>query len=187
MLVAPSMSLSLDASGLAAEDSRYRENPALLRRATVRLEDSLDADLYAHYVVVSAAYDSDGDRFEVSVDPNGPNPSGFVVTGEVLATLVPHTVRVETAGITDSYPADNEIIIEYDATVNDPITGLPSATLSYSATHGDELTQDIGDLNAEAWDYFRFKVIFDLDTGGGGVNPTAPRPSLDHLRVQFDF
>ena len=67
-------------------------------------------------------------------------------------------------------------------------TGTDCATKYRTATgHGDELTRDIGDLNLEAWDYFRFQVIFDLDTAGGGVNPTAPRPSLDHLRVQFEF
>lgn len=187
VLAEPTFTISLDASGLAPEDSRYLENPALLRRATVRLEDSLDADLHQHFVIVSATYDEDVDRLEVSVDPNGPSPAGFEVTGEVLALLVPQTLRIETAGVLDSYPADNDIIIEYDATVNDPVTGLPSKLLSYSATHGDELTRDIGDLNLEAWDYFRFQVIFDLDTAGGGVNPTAPRPSLDHLRVQFEF
>ncbi len=187
VLVAPGLTISLDASGLDPADARYRENTALLRLATVLLTDSADASNFAFYSIANAQYDSSTDRFILSMDPSGPNPATFIAGGDILASLVPQTVRLETAGISDAYPAETEVRIEYDATVTDPITGLPSETLSYSATHGDELTTDLDELNLEPWDFFRFQLIFDLDTVGGGVDPVAPRPAVDHLRVQFEF
>ena len=179
--------VSLDASGLAAENGRYAENPALLRRASLRLEDSLDADISQLYTVLSASYDAASLRFELHLDPNGPNPSEFPATGDALATLVPQTVRVVTEGILDSYPDKANIVLQYDATVWDTVLGTPSEDLSYSAQNGD-LTEDLGDLNSgNLWDFIRFKVIFDLDALETGVDPSTPKPGLDSLRLQFEF
>lgn len=178
--------VSLDASGLAPEDERYAENAALLRQATVRLSDSLDPDNRRHFVIADAAYDEAADRFELDLDQAGPNPAAFQAAGDVEAALVPHLVRVETAGVPDAYPANNDIEILWDATVVDPFTGGPSESDSYSAQNGS-LTDDLDELGQTHWDFVRFQVRFDLNTGGGAVDPTAPRPALDMLRVQFEF
>ena len=172
---------------LQGEDARYRDNPALLRRATVLFQDTGSADHFVNYVIAHASYDGDTDRFELWVDPSGPDPSGFFPEGQIEASLVPRTVRLETSGIMDAYPENNAVILEYDATLVDQVTGLPSEALSYSKANGDLLTEDLEDLNSSNWDFFRFQVIFDLDIGGVGVHPTSPRPAVDHLRVQFEF
>lgn len=183
----PGIQLSLDASTLAPEDARYRDNPALLRRATVLFQDTGSADYSANFVIAQASYDGDADRFELWMDPTGPDPSGFFPEGDIEASLVPRTVRLETSGIMDAYPENNAVILEYDATVVDPVTGLPSEANTFSASNGDLLAEDLDDLNSSNWDFFRFQIIFDLDIGGVGVHPTSPRPGMDHLRVQFEF
>jgi len=187
VLTNPSLQVSLDASGLDPANARYRENPALLRRATLFLADTGSVDHFAYYAIAEASYDAGTDRFELAIDPAGPDPSGFFAVGLAEASLVPRTVRLETAGVADAYPANNDVLLQYDATVMDPVTGLPSEALSYSVANGDVLASDLDDLNTANWDFFRFQVIFDLDTGGLGVHPTSPRPAMDHLRVQFEF
>ena len=99
----------------------------------------------------------------------------------MLASLLPHFVRVLTDGILDAYPLDTSVQVRFDATTIDPLTGLPSEGLA----HG--FTSSIEDLNLGSWDYFRFQVEFDLDTDGSGVDPTGQRPGLDLLRVSFGF
>ena len=50
------------------------------------------------------------------------------------------------------------------------------------------LTPDITDLNADNWDFIRFRVEFDLDADGTtGINLSAPRPALDFVRIPFRF
>ena len=181
------LTVQLDASGIDPGDVRYRDNPALLRRATLLLVDSADSGNFRHFRIASAEYDGGGDAFLLYIDPDGPNPATFSAAGNIEASLIPRSVRIMTAGIDDSYPDDTSVILEYDATKVDPFSGQPSDTLSFSATHGNVLTQDLSDLNSDDWDFVRFQVIFDLDKNGAGVNPTAPRPGLDHLRLQFDF
>ena len=96
------------------------------------------------------------------------------------ASLVPHFLRVLTNGIADSYPEDTSVRISFDATKINPLTGLPSED-----SHG--LTNDIGDLNFDAWDFFRFQVEFDLDTDSNGLDLSTDRPGLDILSVTFGF
>jgi hypothetical protein len=185
-LVPTGYQISLDASGLAAGDSLYRDNPALLRRASVYFEDSANAANFQFFMIASADYDPGTDTFELFIDTSGPSPVQFGVAGDVLASLVPHTARVVSNGILDAYPADTNVELYYDATVLEPLFGGPDESQSYSTVNGD-FTDDLGDLNVEHWDFIRFRTIFDLDTDQNGVDLTSGRPGLDSLRIQFEF
>ena len=110
----------------------------------------------------------------------------FVANGSVRASLRPHFVRVITDDVFDAYPMNTAARILFDATVIDPITGLPAEGSAFSVGNGG-LTADITDLNADVWDFIRFQVEFDLDTGGGGVDLDSPRPGLDVLKMEFRF
>jgi hypothetical protein len=68
-------------------------------------------------------------------------------------------------------------------------TGLPDEDARFSVTQNmGNLTPDITDLNADNWDFIRFRVEFDLDADGTtGIDLSAPRPALDYLRIPFRF
>jgi len=165
----------LDASSLAAIDDMYTQNTQLLRGFTVKLEDSLDPLTFQYYVISSATYDSTLDRLTCSMDVNGPVPSNFVATGPILASLVPHFLRVITNGVHDSFPSLSDIQMRFDATKIDPLTGMPSTT-----TAG--WTFDVNDLNGDQWDFIRMEIEFEIE-----LDVTAPRPGLDHLRMSYEF
>jgi len=181
VIVSPTYTISLDASGLAVGEEIYTENPNLTEGFTVMLEDSIDADNYQHYVIVAASYDSGPDRFVFDLDTSGPSPLEFNAGGNIQAYLVPHYVRVVTNSVLDSYPTDTAVRVWFDATVLDPLTDLPSDGLA----HG--FTADVDDLNSDTYDFIRFRVEFDLDTDTNGVDLTTFRPALDFLRVHFDW
>jgi hypothetical protein len=164
----------LDAAGMAAVDDMYKENTQLLRGFSVKLEDQSDPSTYQFYVITTASYDAGLDRLNCSVDLNGPVPGNFVASGAILVSLVPHWLRVMTNGVHDSFPTDSEIQLRFDAAKLDPNTGLPGTTLRW--------TFDANDLNSDQWDFIRMRIDFEIGSG-----TTAPLPSLDHLRMSFEF
>jgi hypothetical protein len=165
----------LDASAMAAVDDMYKQNTQLLRGFSVKLEDGAVPLTYQFYVITSATYDSTLDRLTCAMDVNGPMPGNFVASGQVMVSLVPHWLRVITNGVHDSFPAESEVQLRFDATKIDPTTGLPSAT-----TAG--WTFDVNDLNGDQWDFIRVQIEFEIE-----LDVTAPRPGLDHLRISYEF
>ncbi|MDA1265239.1 MAG: Ig-like domain-containing protein [Planctomycetota bacterium] len=180
--------LVLDASGLAPGDSRYADNPALLRQASLEVVDSADPGFVTLFSIVGASYDPAGPSFLIHLDPGGPNPDHLTLGGDALVAIVPHTARVVTSGVFDGYPSEAEIRLLYDATKVDPFGGGPSTDLAWSTVFGGgDPTDDLSNLNLEDWDFVRFQTIFDLDTAGDGVDLDTARPGLDLLRLQFEF
>jgi len=170
-----------DASDLTGQDLLLKQNPRLILQYSVQLEESGNAANLRRFTITSATYDESLDRFTTRVDPAGPGLSSFQVAGSIDASLVPHFLRVVNNGILDSYAVDTSVRVLFDATKIDPQTGGPDEV----NTHG--LTDDITDLNLDAWDFFRFQVEFDLDTNSQGVNLSTPKPGLHILRVTFGF
>lgn len=106
--------------------------------------------------------------------------------GPVSVALRPNFFRMSTGGVHDSYPANAEVRIWFDATMTGA-DGRPDPAQSFSAGNGGQPATDASDLNAQNWDFLRFGVRFELSTGGGAVDPLAPRPALDFLRLPFRF
>lgn len=178
--------VTLDASGLLAADERYTENPALLRHASLRFSDPSGSVPDELYPVVSAEYDLGLDELTLHVDPTVSNPRDYPSAADPLVSLIPHTTRIITDGILDTYPDETGITLTYDATVWDSQLRRPSETLSLSETTGD-WADSIAPLNGATWDFIRVRSTFDLDVNQSGVNLDTQRPALDHLRVQFEF
>ena len=64
---------------------------------------------------------------------------------------------------------------------------LPDPSQSFSSQNAGSWAAQIGQLNQMNWDFVRFRVLFDLDANGAGIDVNAARPSLLHLRVPDRF
>lgn len=178
---ASGLAIVLDGSGL---DPAYLVNPRLMRNFSIVMQDS---SVTEEFTVVSATVQNSTEvRLTVQATDNLIDQFINTATGTVSAGLRPHYFRVTTSGQEDAFPLGTDVQILFDATTLGP-DGLPSSTASFSAGNGGDFTGDVTNLNAQTWDYFRFRVVFNLNTGGGGVDPTAARPGLDYVRVPFVY
>jgi len=183
----------LNASGLMGADEVYKRNVALNRQLVLHLVDSANAANQQRFTVVSAQYDHMVDQLRVTVSTAGGSLLGFTPTGTTMVSYLPTFFRVTTSGQPDQLAMGTGIKVTFDATLAD-ITGAPSPGMAYSAQDDgmgmgmvNGFTPVIGDLNAQNWDFVRFRVEFDLNALGGPLDPDIARPSLDHLRVQLDY
>ena len=166
-----------DASGLTGDDEIYKRNAVLTRNFSIKLfEPGNEATNFKRFSIVSASYDPGTDRL-IAVTAGGLNT--FNPPGGVEVSLVPHFFRMVTNDVVDSYPPGTEVRVLFDATRADA-QGMPSE--NPATVHG--FTADISELNDESWDFFRFRVEFDL---GSGVSQSTPRPALQFLRVPFEY
>ena len=183
------LTMVVDAAGLA--DDIYKRNPSLTRMFTVRLLDA--AMVERDFTVVDATYDIALDNLHLTVAPDSDGDSlvdfrdDVTTTAPIMVSLIPRAFMMETVGIPDFFPTDTAVTITFDATMAD-IDGLPDETQAFSGgTPPVGFASDITDLNILAWDFFRFRVEFDLNTAGGGIDITTPRPSLRFVRVPYRF
>jgi hypothetical protein len=172
-------------------DERFKLNPYLVVGYSIRMANTAVAPTSEQlFTVASASYDSGSDRLICTIE-SGPSDLGDFQAGTGFASLVPHQFRVVSAGVKDFIPSNSAVFIQFDATLLDA-AGLASETLSYSvASNGGEFTADVADLNASVndWDFFRFKVVFDLNAAnlGTGVDLTTARPGLLFVNTPFSF
>jgi len=124
------------------------------------------------------------------VDPRGPELVDAILSLTLAEVeVVPFFFRLRTGGVEDAFPLNTSIELSFDATIQNPLTGQPSATPSDSFSNGDlsAFATDISLLNAAAWDFVRFKAEFNLDVANTGVDLAAPRPGLDFVRIPYRF
>ncbi len=177
----------------AGVDDLYKLNGSLMRQFAVRLRDAGNPASESEFIVQSGTYDPTGmgvDEFALVVDPRGATLQDrllSITSPEV--EVVPFFFRFLTAGVNDAYPGNTEVLISFDATVENPLTGLPSADPAAAFSNGDvtAFTPDISLLNADVWDFVRFKVEFNLDEAMTGVDLQAPRPGMNYLRIPYRF
>ncbi|MDF1837953.1 MAG: hypothetical protein P1V35_08795, partial [Planctomycetota bacterium] len=173
--------ISMDGSGLI---NAYKVNPNLLKGFNIVLDNGIES----HAFNVAGAAWRPGDELVLFLG-NGENFIDDYLTGAagvVSASLRPNFFRVSSQGVADNYAPNTGVRIRFDATMLGA-DGKPDEAQSFSASNGAQPASDITDLNGQNWDVFRFRVEFDLNTGGGGVNPLDPRPSLEFLRMPFTF
>jgi len=174
------LAIVLDGSGLADD---FKVNPRLLRKYSIVLADAGNSATFE----VTGATLMAGDAVRLTVAAGDNLLDNFVntATGTVTAALRPHYFRISTQGQPDSFPAGTDVQIFFDATSMNT-DGSPNEAVSYGALNGGP-TGNVSLLNGQNWDFFRFRVVFNLNTGGGGVDPNAPRPAVDFLRVPFRY
>jgi len=174
-------------------DDIYKLNPALTREFAVRIRDGA-GPASSEFIVQSGSYDIINDALSLVVDPRGTILADTLVAlgvgnGTVQVEVVPFFYRLRTGGIEDAYPLNTAVEISFDATVENPVTGEPSALPADSFSGGDlaAFATNITDLNNADWGFIRFKAVFNLDVNNTGVELSAPRPALDYLRIQYKF
>ena len=179
-----------DASLLAPEDELYKANAELVEGFSVQLTGGATTTLFP---VAAAVYDEGADQLHLTTSPvNSTTLQGYVTSagGPVSASLLPRFFHVTTNNTSDVVPPEAAVAVFFDATLADS-TGNPNPDLAFSRQlDGGEpqgFTADIDDLNVQNWDFFRFRVEFDLNTSGSGVDLDTPRPALEFLRVPFEF
>ena len=198
----------------------YIRNAMLLREYAVRLRNSDDPLGEVEYIVVSATYDAASDQFVLVLDPRGLALQNDVAqladgTTELQVEVVPFYFRLVANDLVDAYPQGTDIKILFDATIEDPSTGEPSANAEAAYSARVDLTAmdlnvkngfageiaalnemvaspgqtDPGNIALESvqWDFVRYKVQFDIGVGGGALDPNALRPGIDFLRMAFRF
>ncbi len=179
--VADPLTIVMDASGLAVEDDVYKRNAALLRLFTVRLQDSDVETNVQDHEVATASYDPASDQLTLTVFPVGANTlEDFIAGGDVMVSVIPFHLKVITSGAPLAYPADSQVTVTFEATIADS-EGNPDE----SASTG--LVTEIDDLNQAQYDFFRFRVHFNLSTSGQQVDGDTLKPGLDFMRIPFRF
>jgi hypothetical protein len=174
----------------AGFDDIYKLNPALTREYAVRIREAGSGDEGTEFLVQSGSYDSGADELSLVVDPRGPELVDTILSLTLAEVeVVPFFFRLRTGGVEDAFPLNTSIELSFDATIQNPLTGQPSATPSDSFSNGDlsAFATDISLLNAAAWDFVRFKAEFNLDVANTGVDLAAPRPGLDFVRIPYRF
>ena len=213
-------SFIIPGADIADPNDLYKRNALLLREFSVRLRNSTNPGDVREYDIVTASYSLGDDEYTIVVDPRDLSFSATVaefstIGGSMEAEIVPFYYRVVTSGVEDLFPNDTDIKVLFDATLEDPLTGEPSANAeaSYSsrvdANLGDlsiknGFAEDINELNGQvaapdqtdplnialetvAWDFVRFKVEFNIATGAGTPTGDSPRPGIDFLRIPYRF
>ena len=192
--------LVLPADTLALEDEIYKRTAALLRRCELRFVDSAAPQNMLRTMVEAATYEFDDvaavDRLLLTLNVVEQEVDAFAsgAAGDLLVSLIPRYFEVMTSGVEDAYPDDASIRVTFDATTVDA-EGNPSEIGAYSHPDGAGagfFTPDIAALQAPGtpeWDYFRFRVEFDLNTASSsqGIDLSTPLPKLRFLRVPFEF
>ncbi len=164
----------------------YTQSEGLLRGFVLRLESAASNQDFS---IESASYDALTEQYTVTVSTAGGTLADL--TGAVSVSLIPHYFRVATNGVVDRMPPDAAIAVFFDATKADS-SGDPNPDLAYSVQLdgmglAQGFTSDVAQLNADEWDFFRFRVEFNLNTTGSGVDLTTPRPAFQFLRVPFEY
>jgi len=172
--------IAFDASGLA--DDIYKLNPNLTKSFQVVLSDTFSPENTVGHEVASAAYDADADQLILTVSMEGPALTDFRSLGATEASLVPYYFVVTTNGQLLSYPEQTEIRLTFEATVADA-EGHPSDS------DGTGFVSDITEFNDDMvhYDFFRFRVEFNLNTFDGSVDLSTPKPAIGFFRVPFRF
>ncbi|QDV08363.1 hypothetical protein Poly30_39010 [Planctomycetes bacterium Poly30] len=220
-VVASTGTLNVSGGLIADPNDLYKRNALLMREFALRLRGSGNLADVSEFDIVSAEYDTVNDLFSIVVDTQGETfrnvVTGFASNGETIeAEIVPYFFRLLSDGVEDLFPTNTDIKVLFDATIEDPLTGLPSANPQAAFSSRVDLVQmdfdirngfaaDISVLNdpvAEqgqtdpltlpigtetvAWDFIRFKVEFNIAVNGPASAQSA-RPGLDFVRIPYRF
>lgn len=181
LLRAPALQPLIQSSGRVPLDL-YLRTPALLRQFVLSMTPSLGTTL--DFVVQDAGYDNAKGELTLVVDQRNGVTLGDL-SGAVLPPsyrLIPRFFEVSSGGVPNQLSPVADVFITLEgATVN--ANGLPeTGSLLVPATA--DFTQ-FDSLLPGQLDFVRFKVEFNLDSQGVGLDLTAPPVALEFLRFPF--
>lgn len=176
--------LTVDAAALSgAFNDIYLRNTQLLRDATLELREVGAPSNRQRFNIASATFDVATMQLAVEVDGDPePDLGGFSPTGGIEYLIYPNSFRIVTSGVEDFIPDSVAVQFRFEGAPAG-VDGLPDVGSAFHVP----LTPDITDLNANAPDFIRFEVLFDLDALNEGLSASSPRPSLDFSRIKFRF
>ena len=165
----------------------FERNPDLLKHFTVMVADAADGTSYQFIEVEDASYDPLTDSLTLTLDSAGLAGGSLLLdNGSQVVSVLPNFMSVSTNGIADTYPSTSSITVSYDA-AGITSQGLPDESTTFTGQNGAWAT-DIRQLNQSEWDFFRFRVHFNIMTDvNSNVDVSTPKPSLEFLRMPFRF
>ncbi|MEZ5978911.1 MAG: hypothetical protein R3F34_11900 [Planctomycetota bacterium] len=168
----------VDASTLFADTTNniYLRNPQLLRQSRVRI---VNVATQTNYTASSATFDPMTNALTLQLLASS-DLSAFAAGDSVR--ISPRFYRLESGGTLDQLDPETEVRIEFqglDADVN----GQPSTVLV-------DWTPDIADFNdpfLAPIKFFKYRVTFNTDKDADGLTGSEALPSLEFLRLMFEF
>jgi hypothetical protein len=173
--------LVLHAAGIDATYAHLLDDPAQMEGFLVRLGQGGSA---VKVQVAAASYDAATQVLTLETDSAAPPLAGAHPPGKPVS-LHPAWFRVHSDGAPDVLPESSAITILVEATLADPLTGLPDPQ-ARTGFESDVAVLDAHPQNAQ-FRYLRYQVLFDLAATGGALTASAPVPALDFLRLPFRY
>ena len=166
----------------------FERNPDLLKHFTVMVADAADGTSYQFIDIEDANYDDSNDSLVLTLDSGGLAGGSLLDDdGSQVVSVIPNFMGLSTNDIADTYPSTSSITITYDA-ARISGQGLPNEGDTFSGNNGGVWATDIRNLNQSEWDFFRFRVHFNIMTDvNSNVDVSTPKPSLEFLRMPFRF
>jgi hypothetical protein len=163
-----------DPSGL---DPLYTLNPALMRRFGVRLTHGAST---GEFEVLAASLSAGELRLTVATTGA---PLQAYAPGDAVS-VVPRFFRVRTDGVDDALPASAAIRVRFQAA---PADAAGDPTLTGASTFQSDAAAIQNDPNAANFKFVRFRVDFDILADGSPLSFATPRPTVEFLRLPFQF
>ncbi|MFT4542498.1 MAG: hypothetical protein ACI841_000785 [Planctomycetota bacterium] len=184
-------SVIFDASGLTGTDELYRRNPALMRQFTLTVSDAGAIADSVQLEVVTASYDPSLDEVQLFLSAGSIIELENVDDTALRFEVIPHMFRVRTSGTLDQVSDNAGVRVTFSGTW---LTDDAQPDEIYAST----FTTDIRDLDdplhpirgSVPYDFFRFRVFFTLNSTNNPsfvLSPSTPRPSIEYLRIPFEF
>lgn len=164
--------LVVDAASIAS--TLWSSNPDSLVGAEIVMHHAASTARFdVAFAVVSAG------ALRLTVDGVGTPLAAFTI-GDTFE-LRPRFFRVKTSGVRDWLPNSASIRIEFQ--------GAPADAFQHAdETHATAWSSDVNSLrSASGLAFLRFRVTFDLSADGSTLSTASPRPSLEFLRVPFQY
>lgn len=135
----------------------------------------------ASFEIVDATYDAGSDVMVITTATSD-SPMTFALdSGNPVWSVKEKFFRVDTTGQKNSLPSSASITFEFQgADELAPGTGIPGAAFDVG---GETWLTDLTDLDGAR--FIRYRVTFEADAGGDGVDLTSPLPVIDYVKLPF--
>lgn len=158
-------------------DAKFLRLPSLL----VGFEVLPNAAGTVTFEVVDAVYNATDDIMTLTT-PSSDSPMTFALdSGNPVWSVKEKYFRVDTSGLKNSLPASTSIKFEFQGADEFlPGFGIPGDPFDVG---GETWLTDLDDLDGAR--FIRYRVTFEVDAQGTGVDLTSPLPVIDYVKLPF--
>ncbi len=134
----------------------------------------------ATFEIVDAAYDRTADILTLSTATTD-SPMTFALdNGNPVWSVKEKFFRIDTNGVKNSLPASTSVKFEFQgADELSPGSGLPGVPFGGA----NNWVTDLSLLNGQR--FIRYRVTFEADAQGTGIDLSSPLPVLDYIKLPF--